>query len=166
MVSPIAALISNCPRPPLPLLPGAQPAREHALRQAAGVPSALTSFLLPSRAHSFRSSKNSDARLVALLPQLEVRDSFNVQLSPEGMQLFRLPFMDDIRCAPPSRCTLPPAPLPRDPKEAIASFTSLLPPSASFPCALPALLSLYSYCPPCPPPSGAPKKRCQWWAIR
>ena len=67
------------------------------------------SHLSPPPLPSFRSSRSSDARLVALLPQLEERDIFNVRLSPEGMHLFRLPFMDDIRCALPSRCTLPPS---------------------------------------------------------
>lgn len=31
------------------------------------------------------------------MPQLEVRDSFNVQIFPEGMHVFHLPFSDDIR---------------------------------------------------------------------
>ena len=48
--------------------------------------------------HSFRRGKSSDARHVALMPQLEVRDSFNVQVFPEGMHVFHLPFSDDIRC--------------------------------------------------------------------
>ena len=32
------------------------------------------------------------------MPQLEVRDSYNVQVFPEGMHVFHLPFSDDIRC--------------------------------------------------------------------
>ena len=35
---------------------------------------------------------------MALLPQLELRDSFNFQIFPEGMHVFHLPFSDDIRC--------------------------------------------------------------------
>ncbi|GAX73086.1 hypothetical protein CEUSTIGMA_g539.t1 [Chlamydomonas eustigma] len=46
----------------------------------------------------YKRGKVSDARLVALLPQLEVRDTYDVQVFPEGMHLIHLPFSDDIRC--------------------------------------------------------------------
>eukprot|EP00798_Chlamydomonas_sp_ICE-L_P027583 gene27583-7218_t len=37
------------------------------------------------------------ASLAAVLPQIEVRDQFQVQLQPEGMHIIKLPFMDDLR---------------------------------------------------------------------
>ena len=74
----------------------------------------------------WRRTKASDLRLVALLPQREVKNNFGVQIFAEGFCLCPLPFVDDIRRPEVTEFSLKGIPVVRASQEMIEAAAAVI----------------------------------------